>query len=42
MLPIRLRRRWLNQSTHSSVADSTASSERHGEHRWMISVLNRH
>jgi hypothetical protein len=29
--------RWLNQSTHSSVANSTASNDRHGPRRWMIS-----
>src|SRR5690606_10610276 len=27
-------RRLLNQSTHSSVANSTASNERHGPRRW--------
>jgi hypothetical protein len=29
----------LNQSTHSSVANSTASHERHGPRRWMTSAL---
>ncbi len=29
------RRRLLNQSTHSSVANSTASKLRHGPRRWM-------
>jgi hypothetical protein len=29
-------RRLLNQSTHSSVANSTASNDRHGPRRWMI------
>jgi hypothetical protein len=29
----------LNQSTHSSVANSTASDERHGPRRWMTSAL---
>jgi hypothetical protein len=29
----------LNQSTHSSVANSTASTDRHGPRRWMISAL---
>jgi hypothetical protein len=28
-------RRLLNQSTHSSVANSTASNDRHGPRRWM-------
>ena len=32
-------RRWLNQSTHSSVAYSTASRCRHGPRRWITSVL---
>jgi len=31
----------LNQSTHSSVAYSTASKLRHGPRRWMTSALNR-
>ena len=30
-------RRLLNQSTHSSVANSTACNDRHGPRRWMIS-----
>jgi hypothetical protein len=34
-------RRSLNQSTLTSVAYSTASSDRHGPRRWMTSVLNR-
>ena len=34
------RRRLLNQSTHSSVANSTASQVRHGPRRWITSVLN--
>src|SRR5213594_3263858 len=34
-------RRWLNQSTHSSVAYSTASRCRHGPRRWITSVLYR-
>jgi type III restriction enzyme len=33
------RRRLLNQSTHSSVANSTASKLRHGPRRWMTSAL---
>src|SRR5579863_1118723 len=33
------RRRVLNQSTHSRVANSTASRLRHGPRRWMTSVL---
>src|SRR5512144_2203201 len=42
MLPIgSSSRRLLNQSTHSSVAYSTASNDRHGPRRWMTSVLNR-
>jgi hypothetical protein len=35
----RSRKRWLNQSTHSSVANSTASKLRHGPRRWMTSAL---
>ena len=35
------RRRLLNQSTHSRVANSTASSERQGAPRRITSVLNR-
>ncbi len=31
--------RWLNQSTHSSVANSTASNERQGPHLWITSAL---
>jgi hypothetical protein len=31
-------RRWLNQSTHSSVAYSTASNDRHGPRRWITSA----
>src|ERR1700710_202986 len=34
-------RRWLNQSTHSSVANSTASKLRQGPRRWITSALNR-
>src|SRR3954468_14779113 len=34
-------RRWLNQSTHSSVANSTASKDRHGPRRWITSALSR-
>src|SRR6476646_6674944 len=42
MLPIGSNsRRLLNQSTHSSVAYSTVSNDRHGPRRWMTSVLNR-
>jgi hypothetical protein len=38
MLPMGSKsRRLLNQSTHSSVANSTASNDRHGPRRWMIS-----
>src|SRR3954466_4809850 len=33
------RRRLLYQSTHSRVANSTASNERHGPRRWITSVL---
>ena len=33
------RRRLLNRSTHSSVANSTASKDRHGPRRWMSSAL---
>ena len=41
MLPIGSRsRRLLNQSTHSRVANSTASRCRHGPLRRMTSVLN--
>ena len=32
-------RRLLNQSTHSRVANSTASKLRHGPRRWMTSAL---
>jgi len=32
-------RRLLNQSTHSNVANSTASNDRHGPRRWMTSAL---
>ena len=32
-------RRLLNQSTHASVANSTASNDRHGPRRWMTSAL---
>jgi hypothetical protein len=32
-------RRWLNQSTRSSVAYSTSSSRRQGPRRWITSVL---
>ena len=32
-------RRWLNQSTHSRVANSTASNDRHGPRRWITSAL---
>ncbi len=40
MLPMgSRRRRLLNQSTHSSVANSTASKLRHGPRRWMTSAL---
>ena len=35
------RRRVLNQSTHSRVANSTASKERHGPRRWITSALKR-
>src|SRR6478609_9517396 len=35
------RRRWLNQSTHSRVANSTASAWRQGPRRRITSVLNR-
>src|SRR3982751_1871418 len=42
MLPIgSRRRRLLYQSTHSSVANSTASRLRHGPRRRITSVLNR-
>jgi hypothetical protein len=42
MFPIGLRRRrLLNQSTHSSVACSTASKLRQGPWRWMTFALNR-
>src|SRR5215211_1721341 len=34
-------RRWLNPSTHSSVANSTASRDRHGPRRWITSALSR-
>ena len=34
-------RRVLNQSTHSRVANSTASKERHGPRRWITSALKR-
>lgn len=33
------RRRWLNQSTHSRVANSTASRLRQGPRLWITSVL---
>ncbi len=40
MLPMGSRsRRLLNQSTHSSVANSTASKLRHGPRRWITSAL---
>ena len=40
MLPMGPRiRRWLNQSTHSRVAYSTASKDRHGPRRWITSAL---
>ena len=40
MLPMGSRsRRLLNQSTHSSVENSTASNERHRARRWMSSAL---
>jgi hypothetical protein len=41
MLPIgpRSRRQWLNQSTHSTVATSTASSECHSPHRRRVAVV---
>ena len=32
-------RRLLNRSTHSSVANATASNDRHGGRRWMASAL---
>lgn len=32
-------RRWLNQSTHSSVAYSTASKPRHVPRRWITSAF---
>ena len=32
-------RRWLNQSTHSNVANSTASNDRQGLRRWITSPL---
>jgi hypothetical protein len=35
------RRRLLNQSTHSRVANSTVSKLRHGPRLWMTSALNR-
>jgi hypothetical protein len=35
------RRRWLNQSTHSRVANATASAWRQGPRRRITSVLNR-
>ena len=35
------RRRLLNQSTHSRVANSTAAMLRHKPRRWMTSALNR-
>src|SRR3954452_16570280 len=35
------RRRLLNQSTHSRVANSTASKLRQGPPRWITSVLNK-
>lgn len=35
------RRRVLNQSTHSRVANSTASKDRHGPRRRITSALNR-
>jgi len=35
------RRRWLNQSTHSRVANSTASAWRQGPRRRITSVLNK-
>src|ERR671911_1136274 len=34
------RRRWLNQSTHARVANSTASKLRHGPQRWITSALS--
>lgn len=36
----RSRRWWLNRTTHSRVANSTASKLRHGPRRWMTSALN--
>ncbi len=42
MFPIGSSRRvWLNQSTHSRVANSTASRLRHGPRRWITSALNK-
>ena len=39
MLPVgSKRRRWLNQPTHSRVANSTASNDCHGPHRWITSA----
>jgi len=35
------RRRASNPSTHSTVANATASNERHGPRRWMTCALNR-
>jgi hypothetical protein len=35
------RRRLLNQSTHTRVANSTVSALRHRPRRWIISVLNK-
>ena len=35
------RRRLLNQSTHASLAYSTALKLRHGPRRWMTPALNR-
>ena len=35
------KRRVLNQSAHSRVANPTASKDRHGPHRWITSVSNR-
>ena len=40
MLPVgSSSRRWLHQSTHSSVANSTACLSRQGPRRWITSVL---
>ena len=35
------KRRVLNQSTHSRVANSAASKDRHGPRRWITLALNR-